>query len=122
MAEIQTRLNDPLVGLPGRGPRAQAAHWALVRSSNAAVRHAGTAARLVSVTLLAHTQPALKEGAADCQTLARMCGMTEHKLLVTAQVLLDATVLKSCSLVSGEDLAWSWPEVGTSRENSRKLA
>ncbi|MEV7374664.1 hypothetical protein AB0O51_27760 [Streptomyces sp. NPDC090301] len=105
---IRARLNDPLVGMPGRGTRARAAHWALLQSSGASIRYSGAAVRLAAVTLHALTQPPLEEGVADSQTLARLCGTPLHTFLVAAQALLDASALKSCSL-SGEDLVWSWP-------------
>ncbi|MFD6811523.1 hypothetical protein ACFWEN_38330, partial [Streptomyces anthocyanicus] len=50
---MQTRLNDPLIGLPGRGPRSQAAHWALLKSSGPSLRHISSAARLATMTLQA---------------------------------------------------------------------
>ncbi|MFE6383829.1 hypothetical protein [Streptomyces roseolus] len=109
---FRTQLNDPLTGLPGRGPRTRAAHWAWAQSSNASVRHTGTAGRLVSVMLLAHTPPALGNGAADSHALARMCGMTLRELLITVQGLLDSGALEDCSFTGGEDLAWSWPRPG----------
>ncbi|MCM1950418.1 hypothetical protein NC315_34380 [Streptomyces sp. G2] len=112
----QARLNDPLLGLPGRGPRSQAAHWTLVESSGSSLRHTSSAARLTKVTLQAHTQLSLQKGVADSHTLARMCGMPLHRLLVTAQDLLDSGTLQSCSLTGGEDLAWSWPDASSLRE------
>ncbi|MFD6343108.1 hypothetical protein ACFWF9_00065 [Streptomyces roseolus] len=116
---MQTRLNDPLIGLPGRGPRSQAAHWALLKSSGPSLRHISSAARLATMTLQAHTQPSLLRGAADSHTLARMCGMTLHRLLVTAQDLLDCGMLQNCSLTGGEDLAWNWPDTSLLREGTR---
>ena len=115
---MQARLNDPLLGLPGRGPRSQAAHWTLVQSSRSPLRHTGSTARLATVALQAHTQPSLRKGAADSHMLARMCGMNLHRLLVTAQGLLDSGVLQSCSLTGGEDLAWSWPEASASPQGA----
>ncbi|MFB6828402.1 hypothetical protein [Streptomyces hydrogenans] len=115
---FRTQLNDPLTGLPGRGPRARAAHWASVQSASTSVRDAGAAARLASVMLLAHTEPALGNGAADSHTLARMCGMALHELLATTRGLLDTGVLDSCSFVSGEELMWSWPKQPAHRKAS----
>lgn len=117
----QVRLNDPLLGLPGRGPRSQAAHWALVQSSGSSLRHTSSAARLATVTLQAHTQPSLQKGSADSHTLARMCGMNLHRLLGTVQDLRDAGMLQSCSLAGGENLAWSWPDVSPLREDARAV-
>ncbi|MFI8515616.1 hypothetical protein ACIGHB_31260 [Streptomyces sp. NPDC085460] len=116
---MQAKLNDPLIGLPGRGPRSQAAHWALLKSSGSALRHTNSAARLTMVALQAHTQPSLQKGAADSHTLARMCGMALHRLVVTAQDLLDSGILQSCSLAGGEDLAWNWPDTSLLREGTR---
>ncbi|MFL9684739.1 hypothetical protein [Streptomyces sp. KL110A] len=113
---FQTQLNDPLTGLPGRGPRARAAHWASIQSAGTSVRDAGTAARLASVMLLAHTEPALGNDAADSHMLARMCGMALHELLATTRELLDCGVLESCSFINGEDLMWSWPEASPRRK------
>ncbi|MFB7346104.1 hypothetical protein ACFCZ6_39295 [Streptomyces hydrogenans] len=117
---MQAQLNDPLIGLPGRSPRSQAAHWALLElSPGSSLRHTNPASRLAMVTLQAHTQPSLRNGAADSHTLARMCGMALHRLLVAAQDLLDSGMLQSCSLASGEDLAWSWPDTSLLRKGTR---
>ncbi|MGW4049535.1 hypothetical protein ACWENA_01780 [Streptomyces sp. NPDC004779] len=116
---MQAQLNDPLIGLPGRSPRSQAAHWALLESSGSSLRNISSAARLAMVTLQAHTQPSLGKGVADSHTLARMCGMALHPLLVTAQDLLDSGMLQSCSLAGGEDLAWSWPGTSLVPESTR---
>ncbi|MFB6895638.1 hypothetical protein [Streptomyces hydrogenans] len=116
---MQAQLNDPLIGLPGRSPRSQAAHWALLESSGPTLRRTSSAARLAMVTLQAHTQPSPRKGAADSHTLARMCGMALHRLLVTAQDLLDSGMLQTCSLAGGDDLAWSWPDTSLLREGTR---
>ncbi|MFE9045663.1 hypothetical protein ACFYOG_32755 [Streptomyces sp. NPDC007818] len=113
---MRVQLNDPLPGLPGRGLRAQAAHWALVASHGPSIQHASSTSRLAIVTLQAHTQPAHFKGLGDSHTLARMCGTSQHQLLVTAQGLLDSGVLQNCSLVNGEDLAWNWPGTGPFEE------
>ncbi|MGW3398454.1 hypothetical protein [Streptomyces hydrogenans] len=118
---MQAQLNDPLLGLPGRGPCSQAAHWALLKSSGSSLRHTSSAARLAMVTLQAHTQPSLERGAADSHTLARMCGIALHRLLVITGDLLDSGMLQSCSLTGGEDLAWSWPAVSPLREGARAV-
>ncbi|MEU3402286.1 hypothetical protein [Streptomyces filamentosus] len=115
---FQTQLNDPLTGLPGRRPRARAAHWASAQSAGTSVRDAGAAARLASVMLLTHTEPALGNGAADSHMLARMCGMALYELLATTRELLDYGVLESCSFISGEDLMWSWPDAPPRRKAS----
>ncbi|MFJ3616298.1 hypothetical protein [Streptomyces hydrogenans] len=104
---MQAQLNDPLLGIPGRGLRAQAAHWALVESRSSS-RHATATSRLTVVTLQAHTHPSLLKGMGDSHTLARMCGISLHQLLVTAQGLLDSGTLQNCSIANGEDLTWSW--------------
>ncbi|MFF0484934.1 hypothetical protein [Streptomyces sp. NPDC004435] len=113
---MQAQLNDPLLGLPGRGLRIQAAHWALAESRGSSLQHSSSTGRLTLVTLQAHTHPALFKGLGDSHTLARMCGTSQHELLIAAQGLLDSGVLRNCSLINGEDLAWSWPDTGTLEE------
>ncbi|MFJ6523442.1 hypothetical protein ACIQJ4_34930 [Streptomyces filamentosus] len=110
---MKVQLNDPLLGIPGRGLRAQAAHWALVESRGPS-QHATATSRLTIVTLQAHTHPSLLKGSGDSHTLARMCGTSLHQLLVTAQGLLDSGMLQNCSLANGEDLTWSWLDTSPS--------